>query len=621
MSHEVTKYHGALNQIWERLVSFIGYQPLPFKLTDLIITRLSTAERDALEHAHEGMVIWNTTTEELNVYKNNSWTAVASAELIAPVIINTTALAAGGTIFDTGNLKLFKAGGTFINPISGPHVVPKDVLEFRDGLRIKGDPTTGEIRSVGDYDLIIRVEQSREIEGADFHCFGGQGKAFSDGSFGRGGNFFGRGGEAADDQITLASLNMTTAGCANLNTVFEGRMPDTYRYVELNGGGTDGNRLRLRTVADAPTSTPTLTWDVGAPTNPNVVIGGYDITLHFRPNETTVAQVEALFATVSPDSPNQMIKVKVAGTGSNVLTNADVIGFSNFTGGAEGAVGGIAVLDSAFHGAAQALGDVRIGTARSRTTVMGRLDNLYTHIRGKTIYVDFATNGSFAIRAVSASANNSILYGSNDGINLSSVGFGSQQLALIGNGGSRFDAGTFVGTKRTSGIGDGAAVTGHRTHISGASGYGNAGSAIEQHQNGDGVGPRLFTGMASGSNDALCWGEALTASAAITAGMVVVWSGSKKVAQATAVANLTTIAGVAMTAAAGDGVEIRAARRGRCYVQADAGITAGQLVGTSGTNAGKVAASTPGAGAIIGRACEATGGTIAGYVLVDLVLG
>lgn len=134
------------------------------------------------------------------------------------------------------------------------------------------------------------------------------------------------------------------------------------------------------------------------------------------------------------------------------------------------------------------------------------------------------------------------------------------------------------------------------------------------------VGGLKFACPSLGQTDALCEAELLLASGTVTAGQSVVWSGLKKVAAAAASANLTTIAGIALTSAT-VGNPVLIARRGRCYANADAGITAGMLLGTSGAVAGNVLNSTPTLGALLGRACEATAGTVAGKVLVDLILG
>jgi hypothetical protein len=123
-----------------------------------------------------------------------------------------------------------------------------------------------------------------------------------------------------------------------------------------------------------------------------------------------------------------------------------------------------------------------------------------------------------------------------------------------------------------------------------------------------------------GQADALCEAEILIASGTVTAGQVVVWSGTKKVAAAGASAGLTTIAGVALTAGS-NGVAMWVAKRGRCYVNSDAGVAAGTVLKTSGAVAGNVVDGAAIAGGIVGRACEAVSATVSGKVLVDLVLG
>jgi hypothetical protein len=152
-----------------------------------------------------------------------------------------------------------------------------------------------------------------------------------------------------------------------------------------------------------------------------------------------------------------------------------------------------------------------------------------------------------------------------------------------------------------------------------ASSLATAGNAVLGLSNSGAGAPDLLLGVVSaGQSDAFCFAELLTCSGTVAAGQVVVWTGAKLVAAAAATANLTTIAGVAVTG--GTGTAIVVARRGRVYTNAVAGITVGQLLGTSGTTAGSVVNATPGSGALVGRACEATGATVSGKVLVDLVL-
>lgn len=130
---------------------------------------------------------------------------------------------------------------------------------------------------------------------------------------------------------------------------------------------------------------------------------------------------------------------------------------------------------------------------------------------------------------------------------------------------------------------------------------------------------QILDGTSGLSSGVLCAsGERLNCPGTCTAGEVLVWSGTNGVAQAGASANLTTIAGVATTTVTAATVTV--CRRGRVLVDADAGITAGELVGTSGATAGNVDDGAPGSGAVVGRATEATGGTAADKVIVDVLL-
>jgi hypothetical protein len=131
----------------------------------------------------------------------------------------------------------------------------------------------------------------------------------------------------------------------------------------------------------------------------------------------------------------------------------------------------------------------------------------------------------------------------------------------------------------------------------------------------------VYLGMFTGSN-AFSTPVAIDviADATCTAGNVLIWSntnGSGRVKDATAAANLTTIAGVCVVGGAA-GATVKMAIRGRCFVNAVSGVTAQQLLGTSGVTAGNVVGATPGSGALVGLSLEARGATIANQVLCDL---
>ena len=107
----------------------------------------------------------------------------------------------------------------------------------------------------------------------------------------------------------------------------------------------------------------------------------------------------------------------------------------------------------------------------------------------------------------------------------------------------------------------------------------------------------------------------------VTANKVVVYTGSSlKVQDAAGTNNLTTIAGVALATATSGNVT-RVCVRGTVLTLADAGITTGQLVGTSAAVAGNVqSGTTPALGQVVGRATENTGATAANRVVVDVTL-
>lgn len=144
--------------------------------------------------------------------------------------------------------------------------------------------------------------------------------------------------------------------------------------------------------------------------------------------------------------------------------------------------------------------------------------------------------------------------------------------------------------------------------------------------NGGSTNGSLYFGTVSGSNSIYGESEDLTADAGgTTAATVVCWSGAQKVATCGTSINLTTIAGVTVLGVAAAS-QSRVMRRGRVFVNCDAGITSGQLVGTSGTVGGNVSSvttsgSAPSAGSIVGRATENCGATTAGQILIDLILG
>lgn len=152
-----------------------------------------------------------------------------------------------------------------------------------------------------------------------------------------------------------------------------------------------------------------------------------------------------------------------------------------------------------------------------------------------------------------------------------------------------------------------------------------SGNAVEISSSGTGqIGTsttgQIIEGGSGLTSGVLCaFTERLTCSGTCTAGEVLVWSGTNGVAKAAAAADLTTIAGVATTTATNATVTV--CRRGRVLVNADAGITAGELVATSGGTAGNVDdTASPTLGGIVGRATEATGGTSANKVIVDVIL-
>jgi hypothetical protein len=116
-------------------------------------------------------------------------------------------------------------------------------------------------------------------------------------------------------------------------------------------------------------------------------------------------------------------------------------------------------------------------------------------------------------------------------------------------------------------------------------------------------------------------GTRVNVSGTVSVGDVCVWvSGTANtVARSSATNNLTTIAGIATASQTGG--QMYLVTHGRALVNAQAGITVGQLVGTSSVSAGTIQSGTaPGAGAIVGRALESTGATQANKVIVYVTL-
>ncbi len=126
--------------------------------------------------------------------------------------------------------------------------------------------------------------------------------------------------------------------------------------------------------------------------------------------------------------------------------------------------------------------------------------------------------------------------------------------------------------------------------------------------------PGRFYHMACGTAGVYGDGDYFTASGTATAGKLVAWSGASQVAKPAATENLTTIAGVALASVASGLVKV--ITRGPVMIDCDAGVSAGDLLVSSGSVAGNVTKPTVSAtnGAIVGRAMEAVGATTANKV-------
>ncbi len=122
-------------------------------------------------------------------------------------------------------------------------------------------------------------------------------------------------------------------------------------------------------------------------------------------------------------------------------------------------------------------------------------------------------------------------------------------------------------------------------------------------------------GLTTGTADVNGNGELLNCSGTCNAGEVVKFTGLTTVATLGTGLLQTNFACVVVVGTTG---WIKVGRWGRFKVNADAGISAGDLVCSSNTTAGSVGTCvSPTAGTVIGRALEATGGTTANKVFVD----
>lgn len=189
---------------------------------------------------------------------------------------------------------------------------------------------------------------------------------------------------------------------------------------------------------------------------------------------------------------------------------------------------------------------------------------------------------------------------------------------ITANGGIKSAGNLIIGTN----VGDTAGAISVNIRTSTAL-TANGAAVLQVSTNSAGLGAAnvLLYGCPSlAQSDALCEAEVFIANGTITAGQVVVWAGLKKVAAAGATLGLTSIAGVALKGST-VGLTIPVAVRGRVYTNAQAGINAGELVQTSAAGAGSVETGAGALGAMLGRACEATSGTVAGKVLVMLAMG
>lgn len=210
---------------------------------------------------------------------------------------------------------------------------------------------------------------------------------------------------------------------------------------------------------------------------------------------------------------------------------------------------------------------------------------------------------------------------SNEGIQITDAS-GGQNLTLSLNLGSFLCYGSScwtaaAGLTATSAAADGALLM---QIVSSVGQTAAGGAAMRVDMDASGVNNPTY-GVTSAPGVFCDVGLLLNVSGTVLAGDVVVWTAgtANTVTKAAATNNLTTIAGVATVGQTGGTEYI--CTHGRTLVNAQAGITTGQTVGTAAAGAGTVqSGTTPPNGAIVGRALENTGATTASKVTLSLNL-
>lgn len=149
-----------------------------------------------------------------------------------------------------------------------------------------------------------------------------------------------------DGPVRIASLNGTVPGgivatvASRLALATVSTHADTVVAARDFSLGEDGDDITVELIGDAGANAGTL------------VESGTTVELHYKPNGSTVTNLEALIAA------STIIQIKTAGTGATVLTGVDATGPHNLTGGVTGDDYYVATVADADH---LQLAETRVG--------------------------------------------------------------------------------------------------------------------------------------------------------------------------------------------------------------------------------------------------------------------
>src|SRR5579859_3288396 len=80
-----------------------------------LLPRMTTVQRDAVAVPTNGMMIYNTTTNEINSYENGVWGAAGGGDVVGPGAATNDSVA----VFNGITGKLIQNTGVILNPITG----------------------------------------------------------------------------------------------------------------------------------------------------------------------------------------------------------------------------------------------------------------------------------------------------------------------------------------------------------------------------------------------------------------------------------------------------------------------------------------------------------------------